>query len=465
MSINKDIGENKNLEQVSIMSHRIHGLEKLVSNFVFKKEHTYLYLLPSLFLVFGIIGFAPLIYHITFAGETNGLNKYFTEWYSRLLVFLPGYILLVSYLAYRLDKLVITHFIDSGITSYYWMKIRDDIDAVKMIYRGGFHRKNLPSPVTALIITLFTGGLGFYAMLYVVEKNLRDHCYGEEKIFLGKTFTNRIDASNLLIDIAATMLTLGLYISFWCYRVVKIYNKHVKIIHSNHPEPPVLLHEYEEEILPRTPILVIGIALLGAGIYGLLGLYKTPLYPASVIGYSSLLCGIALRYSRDSLISQVFKVFGTIYLVMISITLIGFIGAPVYVEAIKSMESFTEIIAEKDLYTLLFFIFINNCGMSIAFITPYLGPLYLGIGVSNAAFFIGVLTAVNLSNGRVFPPLVYIMPHGILELLGYAIFISLSTRIRYIGFKEFIKILIIGVMILFFAALVEALTIIYSKLF
>ncbi len=440
------------------------GLEKLVMGFRFKHEHTYLYILPGLFLVLGIMGFAPLIYYVYFTQEIEAITDYLLQWYSRLVVFVPGYVLLVSYLAYRLDKLVMNHLIDSGITSYYWMKKKQDIESIKLIYRGGFHRKNLPSPITALVLTLVTGGLAFFAVLYVVEKTLRDHCYGEEHSFLGKTFTSRIDASQLLIDIAATMLTLGLYMSFWCYRIVKTYNKHIDTIHSKHPEPPEPTKEYMPELLPETPILAVGFSLLGAGLYGLLGLHGIPLYPAAIIGYSGLVAGMALKYSRGSFALQVLKVLGFIYLAMISVTLIGFIGAPAYIGSVKSFESVTEALTNKDFYTILSYIFVNNCGMSIAFMTPYLGPMYLGVGMSNAAFVIGVLTAVNLSENKTFPPIVYIMPHGILELTGYAIFVSLSTRIRYLGFKDFIKILIVGVIVLFIAALVETLTIELTKL-
>ncbi len=426
------------------------GLDELVSSFRFVTENGFLYILPGLFLTISL----PIYVSTTITIISNGS----LPWYSSFSLLTIGYVLIAGYLGYRLDKLLIQHLIDSGITSYYWLKKSEQIESIKALYRSGFIKRNLPSPLTALILSIFTMGLAYPILLYIFEKNLRDHCHGEEKLFLGNSFTKRIDAGQALIDIAATILTIGIYLIYWNLRIVKTYNRHIKFIHGRHPNPPITGRRIEYEEFPPTPVFAFGLALLGAGIYGLLGLYGLTPHYAAFFGYGLLLGAVSYSYSRKNIFSQIGVTYLYVYIVLVSMIITGFIGAPGYYDIGEMVEKQVKTTISNDLIILTRNIFFNNLGISIASISPLFGSVLMGIGIGNSGIYLGVKLAS-------LPPLqasailiILVFPHTLLELLAYACFISLSTRIIHGDRREVLSIFLLGLTILFIAALVEAFT-------
>jgi len=438
----------------AVVAESKRGLDKLVESISFSREQLLLYTLPGLFLILSLPQLAAVLYY-AMTGNMEAANKFLTTWYSRLAVLYTGYIILSSYLSYRLTKLSVKHLVDSGIVSYYWFKQRGDEEAVKALYRSGLMRRELPSPVTALIITLLTGGLAYLAVLYIVEKNLRDHCYGEEASFIGVASTNRIDPTHLLLDIAATLLTLGLYLSIWSARVVRVYNKHLALVHGKHPNPPEP-RPVSGDVATTAPILLLGIALLHAAVAGALGAIKLPLHAVTIIGYSSMLAGFMLKLRDKPLLLQVAATLVLVYFTMLLTTAVGFMATPAYTELTRVFRRLDEIFKDKSFWDKAAFIFANNYALALASLTPFIGPILLGWGMGQAAVYIGVATTISIARGWEPAVIIYALPYAVLELLGYSIFLALSTRITGMKPSRALAVLAAGTLILFLAALEEA---------
>jgi len=430
------------------------SLENMVSSIRFTREPTYIYVLPGIFLAISI----PALIAISFTAALQGIEKALASWYRLLAPLYAGYWLSSSYLAYRSTRLVAKHLVDSGITSYYWLKRKGDVDAVKALYRGALLRKTLPSPTTSLLLAIVTGGLAYPIILHIIEKTIRDHCHGEEAVFLGRPGTMRIGVERGLLDISASVLTLGLYLVYWCLRFVKTYNNHVKIIHGNHPEPPSSVTTYKEA-LPSFSTLALSMVFLSAGIYGLLGLYGLPSYPMTALGYGLLLASYAVSQRRGSMYSQALRIFVFIYLVFISATLVGFIGSPAYLQLAGETQKYMQAIMSRDPVTLTINIFLNNYALSLISLAPLVGSLYIGMGLTNAGVFYGVALLTSIAKGDYSALTLLLMPHAILELFGYALFTTISTRVVYMGARSLAKAVILGSLVLLLASVVESATI------
>lgn len=434
------------------------GLEKLVRSFEFRKETYIPHIFPGIMLIISLPAYISLIYNIMF----HGVQEATSIWYTSLATLYIGYILASAISIYRLLKITHTHLVNSGITSYYWLKKLDDYDSIIKLYRSGVMRRDLPSPLTGLIATLLSGGIAYPILLYVVDKTMRDHYYGEEGKFLGIHITNRINVEHGLVYVAATLLTVGLFLIIWDYIIVRNYNRHVKTIHGSHPEPPSTITttltygEHGGEI----PILALSLAFLGAGIYGLLGIIGFMNHLTGTIGYGLLIAGIAAYYRRKSFSSQVGRVYGFIYLSFILFSIIGYTSAQTYYSLYEETSKQLVELRTNDLFNLTRNIFINNFIISFISTIPIIGPLYLGVGLGNAALYYGVAINIALSKGNLSILLLPLMPHAILELLAYAFFASLSMRIFIEKESKFTIYFVISALILFTAAFIEALSVV-----
>ncbi|OYT38702.1 MAG: hypothetical protein B6U89_05360 [Desulfurococcales archaeon ex4484_58] len=440
--------------------HSRSSLDILIRDMRFNSEPKTPYLLPGIFLAISMPTYASLIYIALYHGLEEAVNS----WYRNFVLLYLAYVLTSSYIIYRYNKVVKQHLFDSGIITYYWMRQRNDVSAIKSLYRSSFVKRDLPSPTTSLILVLVTFGLAYPILLYILEKNLRIHASSEEKLLLRKTVTRRIEVGQALLDIAATILTIGIYMIYWGYRVVNTYNKHLRIIHKDHPEPPQEMLEYRPEIFPDKILLGIGLALLGAGIYGLLGLFGLPAYLPTTIGYGSLIASLSYSFSRDSISYHLGKTYTLIYFVFLVSTIMGFIGAPSYDDLFKTVNEQVGELVTNDSLVLTSRIFTNNLAISLVSMSPIYGAIYLGVGMINAALVYGYALVTEIPRGNTGLLLLPVLPHTILELFGYAVFITISTRLHRIrDDKSIIYLILLGVFVLMVAAYIEALTILLGR--
>ena len=447
------------------------GLEELINSFRFNKEPTLLYILPGIFLIISLPTMTVLVFHSLFYGVEESLLL----WYRSLAALYLGYVLAASYTGYRLYSVVRKHLVDSGITSYYWLKKKGDVESVKKLYLGGLMRKTLAAPATVFTIVLLSGGLAYPIFLYMAEERLREHAYGEEKKFLGRLITKRIGVENALIDLAATLLTLGGYLSFWGYRIAYIYNRHIDLVHGKHPESPTPLNiEENKETLTTSGdkepegtkgigLAILGLVFLGIGVYGFLGYMGLPCYFPALLGYGSLIATVALLYRTKKSSIQVLYTYLIVYCVFISFTLIGFLGANAYLGLYNEMKQGMKQIVSRDLFTITRNIFINNMAISAISLVPVIGPFYIGVGLGNAGLFYGVLLHDSFMQGNFSPIILLVLPHSIIELLAYSIFVSASTRIIIDKTRRAVEKIFLGIIVLLLAAIIEGLTIISAK--
>ncbi len=436
----------------------ISGLEKLITMIRFEKEKILPHIIPGIMLFISLPAYVSVLYNIYL-----GNNDFTGLWYTRLATLYVGYVLSSAYSAYRIYKLLHRHLVDSGITSYYWLKKINDIDSIIKLYKTGLFKRELSSPITVFLITLFSGGLAYPIFLFLAERTLRNHAYGEESKFINKPITNTIGVEHGLLFLAATILTIGLYLIYWGYRIISIYNKHLDIIHGNHPDLPkiryVVVIGHEEDI----PILSLGLVFAGIVFYGLAGLYGFPCYLPSTIGYGALLGYVALSYRRTSFSKQVLITYGFVYLVFLATTAIGFISAPTYADFYEKVGRQLSEISSNDLSVLLSTIYLNNLAISIVSVSPLIGATYLGLGLGNSGLIYGIALSISILHGDFSKLLLPIMPHAILELLAYSIFVAISTRIICEETKKTITWLLLGISVLLFAAIIESFLIIASS--
>jgi uncharacterized membrane protein SpoIIM required for sporulation len=434
-------------------------LERLTREVRFARERIIVHILPGIFLSVSAFAIASLTYSIL---ETGGLNPG-NFWIARLASLYIGYILASAYSAYRLFSILSRHLVDSGLVSYRAARDRGDKDAILILYRGGILKKNLPSPTTALILTLGTLGIAYPFLLYVYEKNLREHAYGEEKIFLGEPGVNRTSVEHFLIDIAATLLTLGLYMVYWGYRAPTVYNRHIGRMHSS-GSGPVITQTYTPRTIESPVFILTGSLLVGVGLTGFLGAFgvKVNLLLGLGMGFAAAYASLRLRWR--SVAAHVFGLLGLIYLFFALGSIAGFIGAPGYIDFIQNTQQQMQEIMSSDPLVLARNIYFNNLVIAGVESVPIMGLILLGIGVSNASIFYGAfLNQSILLHGNPSPLLLFIMPHTFLELLSYAIMAAGSIRLAYDRERKAAILLIAGIITLLIAAFVESYTIVLSR--
>ncbi len=431
------------------------GLEKLITMIRFEKEKILPHIIPGIMLFISLPAYASVLYNIYL-----GNNDLTSLWYTRLATLYVGYVLSSAYSAYRIYRLLHRHLVDSGIISYYWLKKINDIDSIIKLYRTGLFKRELSSPITVFLITLFSGGLAYPIFLFIAEKTLRNHAYGEESKFIDRPTTSRIGVEHGLLFFAAVILTMGLYLIYWGYRVASIYNKHIDIIHANHPDLPRIQYNFVTEYQENIPVLSLGLVFAGIVFYGLASLYGLPCYLPSIIGYGALLGCIALSYRRADFPKQLLLTYGFVYLIFLATTAIGFIGAPAYTDFYQKIEEQLAGLRSHDFSTLVLNIFFNNLGISIVAISPLIGAIYLGLGLGNSGLMYGIILSLSILHNNYSALILPIMPHAILELFAYSVFVVISTRIMHEETRKILVWLLFGVSILLLAAIVESLLII-----
>ena len=188
-------------------------------------------------------------------------------------------------------------------------------------------------------------------------------------------------------------------------------------------------------------------------------MYGLPCYPPSAIGYGLVIATISYHASREGIGSHLVKTFGAIYIVFIIASIAGFIAAPAYIDLAKNIGEELGRVRSHEVPALIRYIFVNNLAISLIAMAPVYGSIYLGWGLGNAALYYGVFLALKIAKGDYTPLALLIMPHTFLELLAYAVFIVLSTRVMKLDTQKFIAIVLLGVTLLILASLVETLTI------
>jgi len=365
------------------------------------------------------------------------------------LVYLIASILTVYWALSRIRE----HIYNSALVTYYHTR---GVDYVGSLYylKDMLNRSTLPSPVTGLLLTFLTGGLIYPIILCFMERAVRVHALMEEEAFFKRATTRSYSGYAAATDIALAILTLGAYTAFMGYRLASTFNKHVKTIHSKHPEPPSTPTPVSSE--PGawiTPSSVIAIILLFSAVCTIL-VYITHVgllyFPQ--IAYGLLLSALVSKRSGKNVLRNIAVAYLILVILIICGYFVGYVGWEAYREFYSDIESFRELISYLGIKGLVLFIFTNNSVISISSPIPYIGGIFIGMGAYNAGFQLGVYSALNgIHPVNALSILVY--PHAIPELLGYSALISASTRFGNWG--KFATLIITGLVILFIAAVIE----------
>jgi hypothetical protein len=287
----------------------------------------------------------------------------------------------------------------------------------------------------------------------------------EESVFLGKQFTKRYDALRFTADLALILLTFGIYLAYMGYRFTKIFNKHIELIHGSHPSPPSGIVDSSIESFttsePGTSVssnalvllliagIVLNIVLSYPGFYTVFQL---------VPSFGLILSAIAIARKSSSVLRDFILTLGLIYIVIFGNMLAGLIGHETFTYIVESFRrQVQEVGVGRDYFFTSMYIFTNNLVVSIPAIIPYIGGLTVGYGVSNAGLLLGAIVGARLRSLHV-GILTLIYPHSILELSAYTLLL-MSSKYLFSSVKNYVKYVASGVLVLFIAAVVEAITI------
>ena len=318
---------------------------------------------------------------------------------------------------------------------------------IKYILNPEYTRSKLPSPVTALILTLLTGGIAFPVMIYLFEKRIRSHDAIESKIKGLKPYS-QIDIENFLLDLILLVVTLGLWLGIWIWRAITIYNRHVKSKH-------LLLKTKEIPSLTPRPVLVIPLILLAISALVFLSLMNIPVIPLPQLFIAFLMAYTAYVLRRKRLIYQVAALILLQYTILGSIGLVGFFAYNFYSPLLSAFEKLSESLS-RDFPSLVLTIFQNNIRITILGLIPFIGPLITGYAIGNTAFLFGLIVYEK-------PPALslFLMPHTFLEFLSYGLSVAIATRIPIEG-RKLLPYALISIVVLFIGAVVESLLILMT---
>ncbi len=435
-------------------------LGRLISRIRFKREP----LINHILVPIGLMVSLPVIASLSVKVEMSGLSSLQETWYYPLASLYLAYIAFSAYSAYRLSKIVTRHLVDSGLTSYYWLRNMSDDDAVVRLYKSGLRKKNLPSPLASLVLCLITGGLAYPLILHMAERVFSHHAYGEEKKFLGRSQARPLSLGQGILDIAASMLTIGVYMFYWIRRFIKTYNNHIELVHSRHPEPPVPGEaSVPERFYPSGPILAVSMLLIGLGIAVFMVVSGLPVYLPYIVGVGLITCYFSYRFSRRSFALQFLGTLVMIYFLFISTSFIGFAGQGLFSTLYKSLEQVTSRFSLNNPWLLSVQIYTNNLVPSTVALAPIIGAPYLAYAIGQAGIIYGFMIGVKLASSGLAILLLPIMPHSILELSAYAFFIASSIRLLT-GDRRVAPKIIGSYALLYAAALVEAFSIYLAHL-
>ena len=424
-------------------------LESIVRSFKFDRISPFIHVLPGLFFTGFVLSALPMVV------EALSFNiSFFTS--SMVSSFLLATMLSSSVSTYILLDKVISHLYASGVTTYYFLK-GGSFNASLYYLRNRLLKAKIPSPATGLILSVATTGFSYPIIISLIEKTVRDHMIEEEEALLGKRITPYFFTERVIVEIALVLLTLGAYLIYQSFRLVKTYNAHIEKIHSTHPHPPPKI-EYDATVYePARPLMFfVGILLISTSLHAVLGYFGLPSIFLMNFGIG-LAWGFTNQRLRETGTSRMLLINAVlIYLMIMFSMIIGIAGYRTYYLIFK--RTLQEISMYRDLSVihLTGAIFLNNMGIALASITPYMGTIPLSIGVNNAGLLIGALTPERLSMGDYTPLLIFVYPHAILELVSYSFFVTFAFTWRRA--KSWILI-VTGLLLLAIAALVEALTI------
>lgn len=439
-------------------------LGRLVSELEFKKEQSFLYVIPGLLLPASFILLLYVYSHLVESIVEDRIG--FIE--SRLLAFsslmLIGYVVLTSYLSYRLTKIISQHMYFSGLFSYYYARAKDDYGAIKTLFKSSLYRRSIPSPITSLLINILSSGIFYPILIHIVESNLRKHVKGEEILFNKNSDVVEVDFRHLLLKLIATLFTLGLFLSYWGYRVVNLYNKHVLKIHreSLTAVSQTEFHKVggdDESVLIRA----MGLLCIGVGVSSLLSFFGVPAYLLFVYGSSPLAILVPLCLRGRSIKRQVFSSFLLMYVLLYSSAVSGLLDVE-YTGRIAYwlMEDLSRMSEEFGLNAnpYLTYIFLNNYAISVASSLSPLNPVLMGYSISNTGAILGGMIYINALEGGLGGGLstlaIGILPHAVLELLAYAIYVTLAVNIDKLGWRKALSLFSLASATLLLAALVES---------
>ncbi|MCE4618649.1 MAG: hypothetical protein F7C37_04315, partial [Desulfurococcales archaeon] len=356
-------------------------LGRLVSRIRFKREP----LINHILVPIGLIVSLPVIAVLSVKVQIGGLSSLQETWYYPLASLYLAYMAFSAYSAYRLSKIVTRHLVDSGLMSYYWLRNMGDDDAVVRLYKSGLKKRNLPSPLTSLILCLITGGLAYPIILHMAERVFSHHAYGEEKKFLGRSQARPLSLGQGILDIAASMLTIGVYMFYWIRRFIETYNNHIELVHSRHPEPPVPGEtSVPERFYPRGPILAVSMLLIGLGITVFMIVSGLPVYLPYIVGVGLITCYFSYRLSRRSFALQFLGTLAMVYFLFISTSFIGFAGQGLFSMLYKSLEQVTSRFSLDNPWLLSVQIYTNNLVPSTVALAPIIGAPYLAYAIGQA---------------------------------------------------------------------------------
>lgn len=360
------------------------------------------------------------------------------------------YVIASSAASYFLVKSVRQHIHYSNMLSL--RNIIDQGDYGKALEYLHFENTNrsIPSPISSFLITLFTGGLAYPLMLYVCEKSIRRHDYSESAL-TGLKPVGLITSLNLLFDLLLTTVTFGFWMIAWARRVVKNFNTHVNSMHLKLSISESKNTEYSESsriifCLAAPLILIVPAAL------------KIPVYPINAIASSIFVALIAYLLREKSFALQVLGVMLSEYYVLLLVGVTSFLSSINYASFLEYFLNQYEGLSKAGFFETTFFIFQNNLRVMLIGLVPLLGSLVLGLAVGNTAFYLGLMMSRSpevLS--------VLIMPHTPLELLAYAIAVSISLRSFAWSLKRVFYKALEALLVLILAALVESVLIVVVR--
>jgi len=455
------------LESEQSTSQSTSELEVLIKTIKFKKISTTLLVLPALFatisLILLLVGLSTLLrlgFTLTPYGERPGTYTPILEEILSIQVLVWGsvvglaYIIASTIVVYIVLRDIREHIYSSAMVTYYYTRGVDYMSALYYL-KDMLNRSTLPSPITGLILTLLTSGVAYPIILCFAEKIMRVHATLEEEAFFKKKRTREYTALTGVVDIALVVLTLGVYMAYMGYRLAKIFNKHVDTIHSTHPEPPKTLPQPSLEpgawMTTSGIIGVFMVFLALSTIFAYVNFYFTP-----QLGLGLLLSALVVRRAERRLLGNIGLIYSLLVLLLIGGLLTGYSGCELYRGLYENMRELSELIRFLNAEFLVLFIFVNNAAISISSILPYFGGIGLASGVFNAGLVLGALSALD---GRTIYSslIVLVYPHTILELLAYAILLTASSKFG--AWRDYAKLIFIGLLVLVLAAIVEVLTI------
>lgn len=426
-------------------------LAALVKTFSFNSINPYIHLLPGLFITgFIVTTLVSLLEMISF--NISLLTA------SSVSSFMIGAMLASSISSYILLDKVQNHLYISGVTTYFFLG-GDSFTAALYYLKNRLSKNKLPSPATGLILSLITVGLAYPILLSLVEKTVRDHMIDEEEALLKQRITSYYFSERLLLDVAMTFFTLGIYLIYQAYRVVRSFNRHIEMIHSSHPNPPSLsmikVEQFNTEI-SRPAMFFLGTLLVFATMHGALGYLGLPSIFVMYYGIGLLWSFLNYQFRNSNIKKLILLNYIVIYVLILLSTLVGILGYKTYGGIFSGFMESAESLRKATIHELSMKIFVNNVGIALASIVPFVGTLPMTFGVGNAGLLIGAITPERIAMGDYTPLLIYLMPHAILELLSYSFFVTSAFTWKT---ARVIRLILAGLFILALAAIVEALSI------